>query len=129
MRMAGEEEKEENSKSQQGHQNMFLSRQNSKRREQSSESGDGTRTNVLLLKRLLVPRQKLYWGNHSLEIRSKLGTVLQFHWPAQYTFSGACDGRKTLGHIRNHQEESLPLLPHLISVVSGLFNTAPYLVQ
>lgn len=33
MRMAGEEEEEENSKSQQGHQSMFLSRQNSKRGE------------------------------------------------------------------------------------------------
>lgn len=40
MRMAGEEEKEENSKSQQGHQSMFLSRQNSKRGEvQSSVTG------------------------------------------------------------------------------------------
>lgn len=62
MRMAGEEEKEENSKSQQGHQNVFLSRQNSKRREQSSESGDGTRTNVSITKETASPQAKIVLG-------------------------------------------------------------------
>lgn len=59
--MAGEEEKEE-IKSQQGHQSVFLSRQNSKREEQSSESSGRTRTNVLITKETASPQAKIVLG-------------------------------------------------------------------
>lgn len=61
MRMAGEEEKEEKSKSQQGHQSMFLEQAEQQER-WSSESSSGTRTNILITKETASPQAKIVLG-------------------------------------------------------------------